>query len=118
MTNKPETVGYLVVGDFENHCHVHYQLHRTEQAAAGLADHWRMLGGDVTNDPLIRLADHESARAADKARIAELESALIKMRSRAEIYLNDDAAMPESSLTAMADICDKALSQLGKEGEK
>lgn len=73
MTNKQKIVGYLVVGDFENHCHVHYQLHRTEQAATGLADHWRLLGGDVTNDPLIRLTDHEAARAADKARIAELE---------------------------------------------
>lgn len=53
-----------------------------------------------------------------KTRIKELEAALIKVRNRAEIYLNDDAAMPESSLTVLVDICDKALSQLGKEGEK
>ena len=79
MTNKPEVriAGYVNRAQLDQHYN------------------W---GGPVmlTADPLpcdvalIRLTDHEADRAADKARIAELESALTELRD----WYQDHTSLP------------------------
>tara|TARA_R110000851_G_scaffold97963_2_gene212189 strand:+ start:68700 stop:69011 length:312 start_codon:yes stop_codon:yes gene_type:complete len=66
-------------------------------------------GRELTIEPLIRLTDHEAARAADKARIAELMGLL------------NDAACRMALTGFEPGLCESmfaVLAQQGKEGEK
>jgi len=102
MTDKPEVRGFEIVGAHDNHRQDHFHLDRNSQSANALAVHWGQRGCRTSVEPLIRLTDHEAAmstlredrdqqydmkvkareqrdavttsRAADKARIAELEA--------------------------------------------
>ncbi|MEH6566205.1 MAG: hypothetical protein V7756_12825 [Halopseudomonas sp.] len=104
MTDKPDIAGYAF------------------PVGKGL-----LLANDVTEPEkhkelaLIRLTDHESSRAADKARIAELESALngvleivSKSTGVAGYHLNGDVALWDEFDDVSA--ADAALAQQGKEG--
>ena len=85
-------------------------------------------------EPLIRLTDHEAARAADKARIAELEAANainmpgllddldealeeIALRGRQDDYGYQQLRAWYSKMRRVTRTVDAALSQQGKEGE-
>lgn len=76
-TNKPEVVAYVDM--HRGHGRRYVSLRRG-------VDHYSLNDGDA----LIRLTDHESARAADKARIAELESALTELRD----WYQDHTGLP------------------------
>ncbi|ONM43114.1 hypothetical protein BXT89_14260 [Halopseudomonas pachastrellae] len=98
----PDVAGYDV---FESESCSHVLLLPEEIAKVRLR-----LSASAT--ALIRLTDHETARAADKARIAELEAALKAVKS----YIQYGPHGAHPALEAIAAI-DAALSQQGKEGE-
>jgi len=61
-------------------------------------------GRELTIEPLIRLTDHEAARAADKARIAGLTKALEKAATamwNSEANMDNEAADIESALATL-----------------
>lgn len=120
--NKPEIVGYLGrrVGPFDA------TFYRCKSSAHPDDVSWLK--------PLIRLSDHEAERAADKARIAELEAALsINMpklldslsEALEELELHgrhSDRGYQRlrawySEMRRVTRVVDAALSQQGKEGE-
>tara|TARA_R110002124_G_scaffold175317_1_gene343080 strand:- start:2890 stop:3216 length:327 start_codon:yes stop_codon:yes gene_type:complete len=76
----------------------------------------------------ISLTDHEAARAADKARIAELQAALRKVAGEVDGNIREcvrDCVNQRGNVQDIYDYCDNidtaidaALAQQGKEGEK
>lgn len=118
MTDKPDIRGYEVVWP---------QIGMEARAIdLWLPDTMRRTPPQTTTsiNPLVRLADHEASRAADKARIAELEAALNKAREfianqkprtrtvGRQVILEDDM----SKVTRVLDAIETALAQQGKEG--
>lgn len=82
MTYKPEVVAWLKVthATEDNWDIVIADRHKTEAVTE--------IGNRYTI-PLIRLTDHEAARAADKARIAELEGLSERLKQEAQIHAQE-----------------------------
>ena len=82
----------------------------------------------VQDTKVIRLTDYEAARAADKARIAELQAALRKVAGEVDGNIREcvrDCVNQRGNVQDIYDYCDNidtaidaALAQQGKEGEK
>jgi len=70
-------------------------------------------------EPIIRLTDHETARAADKARIAELEGVLADATQEVEEWgaYASEYFQEKHDLAGTVARFRAALSQQGKEGE-
>ena len=114
MTDKPEVRGYEVTCDLVGSEDQHVFGMNTKAFAELTAT-----GDGAAFFELIRLTDHEAARAADKARIAELEIAESELKAQlSEALMAIKTLCPECKKKWLYRHCgDAALAQQGKEGE-
>lgn len=120
MTDKPEIAAW---GSFYKGVMQDFGYNHDATEAAAKLDFY---GLKLSIEALIRLTDHEDSRAADKARIEELQAALRKIAGEVDGNIRGcvrDCVNQRGNVQDIYDYCDNidnaidaALAQQGKEG--